>query len=691
MSSGDALVGLNPSVDTSGEYVPDLLWPQSVDTYTRMRHDPTIASILAAYVRPIVSARWSIDARGASPAMAQLCADSLGLPLLGADDPGKWRRRGVRWLDHVKLAVPTLLTYGHAPYEPVYDVTSGQAVLSSLGERLPSSIDIIETDREGNLKKVTQKAWNAVLGTDIPADRLLWYVRQREGAAWQGISLLRHAFGPWLIKQDLLRVQGTGLRRFAAGTPTLEQLPGTTPTQAQITAAQAAVQAIRVGETGGLTAPGFRLRIVGVEGTVPDALPTIHYLDQQMARGALESVLDLANTGTGNRALGSVFADLLAQAVEATAREFADTATDLCVRLVDFNEGGDADVPAVHVDMSASRAAIAEALGNLVQSGALEMDDDLQAWMRDALSLPEPKPRPKPSVPPAPGPTPTPGAGPDDQEEQDDDEVDSGRPVTAAARTYRRALTAREQQAQFDPAAVDVAHDQVLADLLEAWPAVTQAWTDEITAQVEDAVSSGDLLLALTILAALRVDTTTAADTLAVAMSEAADLGVGLAAAETTGQGVTAPAVDSDETSVTAMATAIAAVMGASFAAAASREAVRLVGTSGAAPDDLAARVGEFLAALSGTYAHDVLGGAVADAINAGRARLFAAAATVTELEVTYVASEVRDSSTCPPCRAVDGTEWADLDDALAAYPTGGYGACQGRERCRGLLLAVFE
>lgn len=58
--------------------------------------------------------------------------------------------------------------------------------------------------------------------------------------------------------------------------------------------------------------------------------------------------------------------------------------------------------------------------------------------------------------------------------------------------------------------------------------------------------------------------------------------------------------------------------------------------------------------------------------------------------ERTLYASEVLDRNTCGPCQAVDGTDYAREDDALADYPSG-YRSCEGGVRCRGTLVAVWE
>lgn len=658
------------------EHVTDLMWPLSVRTFARMRHDPTLTSVLSAYRLPLMAARWEIDPRGASPEIVQICADSLGLPVRGQPEaPGPVRRRGVQWVDHLRTACSALV-FGHACFEPVYDVSSGRALLASLAERPQLSLAEIEVDDQGALKSITQYGDVTKPSPDpISADRLLWYSLNREGAVWTGQSMLRPSFGAWLLKQDALRVQATSLRRFGAGTPTARALPGTDPTQAQLDAALAAASNVRVGDTAGsVMPPGFVLEILGVTGSYPDGLPFIRYLDEQMARSALASMLDLGSTSNGSRALGDTFADLFRLAQQAMAETIAETATELCVRLTDYNIGEDAPAPAVVAgDVGSSRKVLATAIADLIKAGALVRDDDLENWIRDALDVPEksaPTPPPPAALPPAPVPPVTDPAVPPVPAQ--------GAPVAAARHVHAaRELTAQEQAAGVDPEAVDNAHAETLAALLTAWVAVQGAQRTALLAQITAAGG-------LSALAALTVDSSDAATVLGTAMLEAADAGARLAVAEAATQGVTLdpPAVDS--VLVEDAASALAEVMGRQTSAAASREALRLAADRGFDPQIVAEGVSTYLDGLTDTWVDDQLGAAVAGGLNTGRAAVFASAPTGTR----YFASEVRDSGTCDACLAVDGHEYESWAEAAAAYPTGGYRGCLGRFRCRGIVAA---
>jgi len=374
------------------EFVPDLMWPTSVQMYTRMRHDPRLAAILKAYALPIRRATWAIDPAGCRDEVVQVVADDLGLPILGADSkPGPARRRGVNWGEHLRLALLSL-TFGHSVFERRYEIRDGLARLVNLGERMPWTIGQIDLNPDGTIKLIRQEFG---VTAAIPANRLLWYAHEREGATWTGRSLLRDAYGPWLLKHEMWRVHATSIRRFGMGIPTVEAPAGAAPNQ--ITEAQRLASAMRVGDTAGAGLPnGFTFKLTGLTGSVPDAVEMIRYLDQQMSTAALTGFLDLGQTETGSRALGDSFIDQFMLSLQAVADEIANTATSgapgltgAVTDLVDMNWGTDEPAPrVVCTDVGRRQDLAVEALHELVTAGAIHPDDDLEAYLRTTYRLP---------------------------------------------------------------------------------------------------------------------------------------------------------------------------------------------------------------------------------------------------------------------------------------------------------------
>jgi hypothetical protein len=665
------------------ELIPDLTWPASVTTYAHMRRDPQLAAVLKAVTLPIRRATWQVDPAGATDEAVQLVADGLGLKVKDVEyQPSGARVRGVRWAEHCRLALLSLV-WGHMPFEETYDVGDGQtAKLAALAERMPSTIQTIEVDPAGGLKDIRQYGNPGSQDEPIPASRLLWYAHEREGSAWQGTSLLRPAYAPWLLKREMLRAHAIGNRRFNHGVPSVEWTPGSDPTPAQMQQAQQYASAARAGDqSGGSLPPGAHLVLAGITGSVPDTMGFVRYLDQQMSRIALAGMLDLGETPNGSRALGAEFVDLFLLTIQALADELAETVTtQTAARIVGYNLGDDAPVPYVCVaDVGSKREVTAEALQLLITSGAVEPDPALDAWIRREWQLPD---RATPWVTPqqrtpsksgnATSPAGTPSSAPEYQ--------------AAAGPPLRRALTGIEAAARTDFAAVQEDWQTALDALLELWAPIAAAQHADAEAAVEAAADGGDV----TELAGLHVGSADAAGVLGDALRAAAEHAAGRMRAEAAAQGVTIPtrlhAAGPWDTRLGQVAKATAAVLAAGLAAAAAREALR-VWAPGRKARQVAAAVKTHLDALSDRYLTDQLGGALTTAQNAGRLAAVASAPT----EPALYASEVLDKATCEPCQRIDGHRYPDLAEARAAYANGGYVGCLGGLRCRGIVAAVWE
>lgn len=387
------------------ENVPALTFPLSVQTYSRMRTDPQIAAVLKAYTYPLRSATYVVNPSGCRDEVVQFCADAWGLPIQGDNDgPGPARRRGVRWNQHLRLAL-LMLPFGFSPFAKWYDIggTPLRARLGGLEERLPQTISDIRVNDDGSLDGIVQYGAKDL----IPAKDLLWYAHEKEGAAWQGRSLIREAYGPWLLKHEMWRVLGQSSRRFGMGVPTVTAPPGSPP--ADITRASEVASGYRAGDQSGIGLPdGFKFDLTGLSGSVPDTMGFIEYLDAQIATSVLAEILNLDTANSGNRALGETVIGLLQMSWKATADEITEPATDLNIEMVDLNWGEDEPVPQILCTDINRPEITSEAIAALVSAGALTPDLGLENDVRVRYSLPPIKERPAPVAEPAAVPAPQP-------------------------------------------------------------------------------------------------------------------------------------------------------------------------------------------------------------------------------------------------------------------------------------------
>lgn len=377
------------------EETPELRWPASNLVYDRMRRqDSQVRSVLKAVTLPILSARWQIERNGARDEVVDLVSTDLRLPVKGddVDVPLPRARDRFSWLEHLELAL-LHLAFGHMFFEQVYRIDESgpvpRARLRKLAPRMPRTISAVHVAPDGGLAGIDQMHRAGQVGgpqAQIPVSRLVAYVNDREGANWVGTSLLRPAYKNWLLKDRLLRVQAQTIDRNGMGVPLYEGAEGET----SLDKGQEIATSWRSGNAAGAAVPhGAKMRLVGVEGHVVEADPAIRYHDEQIARTVLAHFLNLG-TKTGSYALGSTLSDFFTMSLQGTAERIAGVANQHVVEdLVDINFGEDEPAPRIVLEpIGSQQDATAQAIAQLVASGALTSDPRLEQALRTAYGLP---------------------------------------------------------------------------------------------------------------------------------------------------------------------------------------------------------------------------------------------------------------------------------------------------------------
>lgn len=377
-------------------------WPESIRTADRMARHPQVQAVWWALTLPLRGDIWALDPQDADPARVDLLADDLDLPVLDERGdrrtdrrPNRRRRGRFSWSEHVRLML-LHLRYGCMFFVPVYDeqalADTGMARLRKLAPRFPRTISHIDSAPDGGLVGIRQWGNGPGAAREIPigVDRLVAYVHEREGANWQGRSLFRPLYRPYELADRLERVEAMTIERNGMGVPTAEVVPGYAGqiTQAQIDDAAAIAQAWRAGDASAAAMPpGFRMRLAGVEGTLPDAGPAIARHHTSMAKAVQAMFMELGSTQGGHRALGETFVEQFDAAVGGLATAIAkDFMTPHIVEdWWDLNYGPDDPAPAVVV--SPGEVPV-ESIMALVSAGLIQRDDALEDWLRDRLRIP---------------------------------------------------------------------------------------------------------------------------------------------------------------------------------------------------------------------------------------------------------------------------------------------------------------
>jgi hypothetical protein len=376
------------------EPTQELRWPDSIAVYDAMAtQDAQVGSVLRAVTLPVRRTPWRIDPAGARDEVTELVAEDFGLPILGSTDTLKRRRTKDRfsWAEHLDQSLD-MLVYGHQFfaqwYRPV-TLDPGGFHLRKLLPLPPKTIEKIDVADDGGLVSVTQySSKTGQRNEPIPVDRLVAYVSSKKSGNWLGRSVLRNCYGNWLLKTRVLRVGAQTIERNGMGVP----LYVGAEEEEDLTDGFAMAKAWRSGQNAGTAIPhGADLRLVGVSGTLPDALPFIEYQDSQIARAVLAHFLNLGQqSGTGSYALGVTFSDFFTLSLQTLAQQIADITTQHVIEdLIDVNWGPEEPAPRlVFQEIGSRRDASAEAIRVLVESGVIRTDRDLEEFVRDVFGLP---------------------------------------------------------------------------------------------------------------------------------------------------------------------------------------------------------------------------------------------------------------------------------------------------------------
>jgi hypothetical protein len=390
-------------VDDS-EYVPELMWPKSVEVYEKMSTDTQLWALYQGTVLPIRHFNWQLSPNGAASDIVEKLAADLNLPIEGEEDKDQVRQRQKKrfsFQDHLRKALYAP-KYGHYFFEQVGEVREdGLWHLTKLAERPPKTIQNITVAPDGGLVSVTQNVSpgirpSAAFGQmpEIPVDRLVAYVWEQEGGDWTGRSWFRECYRNWLIKDRLMRIDATNHEK-AGGIIYGVAPQGATPAEQK--RIQEMSSDARVGMTSGMGLPaGTDLNILRAAGT--DVVGSMRYHDESMARRFLLMVMQLGQTQTGSRALGTTFIDFFSQGLVAIADWFAETFNEHVIEDdVDWNYGEDVEtVPRITYEFDPELAVTD--IAQLISAGAIVVDDDLEAELRRELGLPA-KGTPRPKVP----------------------------------------------------------------------------------------------------------------------------------------------------------------------------------------------------------------------------------------------------------------------------------------------------
>lgn len=447
------------------EYNRQLIGKFGLQQYDIMRRsDATVHSVLLICKNPIIGADWDIEPASDDPIDVEI-AEFCERELFG---------RKVMWPDVMREAL-SCLDFGHSVFELVYEPCefNGKARigLAKIASRKQRSIMRWAT-KDGKpgitqVVPVTDGTGDNGPLIDIPRDKLVYVINEREGQNYEGISLLRYAYKPWYMKDNLEIMHAIALEHLAMGIPIITKgANNETADETELQKARNALRQMRANEEAYMEMPAsLKIEMLDLKAnSTKDILPTIQYLDRQITLSVLAQFLLLGSgqTSAGSRAVSADHSQIFMKSLEAVARTIQQPfQQEVINRLVDLNysnlPNGYPQLVFSHIDDDDS-AQMATSIAALVTAGALTPDPDMENRIRDMLDIPQltddmvdnydelpartkPAPVPPAGVPPT---TPAPAGGkPNDQEIEDGKDMpvdDSSNPTLANARKIQADL-----------------------------------------------------------------------------------------------------------------------------------------------------------------------------------------------------------------------------------------------------------
>jgi len=367
------------------EYNPDLKGPKLYADYDRMlRGDGQIQAIELVVTLPIEATAWRVDPHPAGEPIDLEIADALATNLFDG--------MSCSWEDVVAETMMSPLM-GVNLLEKVYERRDGQDWLRKLAPRHPRTIEKWILDPEGGVQGIVQRVTDPTTGRvddkPIPIERLLRFTYRGRGGNPEGIGLMRAMRSHWVIKHALWNIANVGMETLY-NPPAVGHLPDNY-TQSDRDQYMAILRHFGKGIAlpPGYVTPEFP---AGNQ-RLPNILSYIQYHDTLIARSALAQFLQLGSGETGSWALSDSHVTLFLMALEQMVVRIAGVFDRYLIpEWVGYSYPGVDRFPRMGWSPIAhimQRAAILQTLQGLATGKLIEIDDDIEALIRDMLGLPE--------------------------------------------------------------------------------------------------------------------------------------------------------------------------------------------------------------------------------------------------------------------------------------------------------------
>lgn len=379
----------------SEEYLAELRGIKAMKLYDMMRRsDPRIKMVVSAVKNPIKSADWVIRHKEGVTDEAMAEKQKLLIEKILFRD-----LKGKKSFKKTLHQILSMVEFGYSAFEithrvilkdPVFGQYIGLKSIKLIGQKTVYQFNV---NCDGDLESITQYATGDVgRNVIVPSEFVMHFSIDQEGDNYEGISMLRTCYGPWLRKNNALKQESVGNQNFSTPIAVMS-VPDGEQNSVQYKNAINFLENYANNTSSYLLKPdGWDLELKSNTFDSSKIRETIKAENEEITFAFLANFLNLGSGGGGGSyALSSELSDFFTTSLEFIAEEIADAFnTQLIPALVKLNFPNAESLIELAVSGIADKAGkeFAEVMELLVRSRVLTPDDELEDAMRKKFKLP---------------------------------------------------------------------------------------------------------------------------------------------------------------------------------------------------------------------------------------------------------------------------------------------------------------
>lgn len=268
-------------------------------------------------------------------------------------------------------------------------------MLRKMAYRPDTTIQDFEYDDNGGPTGIIQNAIGQTgqnRQVTIPIEKAVIFVLNQEETVLEGMPMLRSAYKHWWYKNRLYNIDAIQKERHGIGVPDVQVAPGASPADWKL--ATELGKNLRTNEFAHIVRPPtITVGFAEVSGNLVNVLESATHHDTQIMKNIMVQFLNTVVVGAGGgRADSATQMDMFMKAMRYVANTICDYINMYLIpELVSYNFQTD-QFPQIKVRNVGEVKDIqmwAAAMRNLIDVGAISVDEQTEAWIRDQMDMPK--------------------------------------------------------------------------------------------------------------------------------------------------------------------------------------------------------------------------------------------------------------------------------------------------------------